>query len=210
MGHQRQLSLSRLSPNWRHRFCHGGSSRNHRKGRGQRPLSTREPLHAVSKSKRKPCFQKSRSPRNFAQVQKIISKYARKFFVKVEQLSIQNDHVHLLLRTSRRSHYHFFFRVVTGQISQSFGREGRVKPYVVTDTPIDQNRPLNTGRKLWKFRPFTRVVRGWRAYKTLRNYIQLNEMEAKGKIKYWKLRLKALSKEEWKYLWSVSDPPFYS
>ncbi|MEK6628147.1 MAG: transposase [Bdellovibrionota bacterium] len=55
---------------------------------------------------------------------KIIEKFAKHFAVKVEQLSVQNDHIHLLIRTSRRKHYHHFFRVVAGQIAQSFTKEG--------------------------------------------------------------------------------------
>ena len=56
--------------------------------------------------------------------------------------------------------------------------------------------------KLWRYRPFTRVVKGYRAYKTVRDYIQLNEKEAIGEIPYRKRRLKGLSASEWDVLWS--------
>ncbi len=57
-------------------------------------------------------------------------------------------------------------------------------------------------QKLWKFRPFTRVVRAFRDQIQVRNYIQLNEKEALGEIPYRKQRLRGLSAEEWERLWS--------
>jgi hypothetical protein len=56
--------------------------------------------------------------------------------------------------------------------------------------------------KLWKYRPFTRVVRGFRAYKIVRDYIQLNEKEATGEIRYSKQRLRGLLSDELSRLWS--------
>ena len=55
---------------------------------------------------------------------------------------------------------------------------------------------------LWMYRPFTRVVRGYKAYKIVRDYVQLNEAEARGVIRYRTRRLKGLSMGEWELLWS--------
>jgi putative transposase len=121
-------------------------------------------------------------------IQKLISVYAKRFFIKVEQASIQNDHIHLLLRAGRRSRFQAFFRVLSGQIAQRLG-------WMVTDTQ-------GKTEKVWKYRPFSRVVRGWRAYKIVRNYIQLNELEVKGMIPYQKRRLKGLTPEQLQTLWS--------
>jgi hypothetical protein len=55
---------------------------------------------------------------------------------------------------------------------------------------------------LWKYRPFTRVVRGYKAYKIVRDYIQLNEKEATGEIRYSKQRLRGLREEDLSRLWS--------
>jgi hypothetical protein len=55
---------------------------------------------------------------------------------------------------------------------------------------------------LWKYRPFTRVVRGFKAYKIVRDYIQLNEKEATGEIRYSKQRLRGLLADELSRLWS--------
>lgn len=133
------------------------------------------------------------------------------FQVKIEQVAIHHDHIHLLVRLSRRSLGLHFFRVVSGQIAQEFGKSG-----LVTDTPRASGvgaRRAGEKRggekrgpekvKLWLHRPFTRVVKGFKAYRVVRDYIQLNLKEAQGKISYKKERLKGLSSAEWKLLWSL-------
>jgi REP element-mobilizing transposase RayT len=199
IGHNKQQSL--FKPHWQHQFSHGGSLRRKRAGRGARPLSTKEPLHVVFKIRREGLRHRSfRSAHGYVLVQKIIRRYSQRFYIKVEQLSIQHDHLHLLIRTSRRSQFHFFFRVVAGQIAQRFEKEGlllKSKLKHVTDTP----KSLHRSGSLWMYRPFSRVVRGYRAYKVIRDYIQLNEQEVAGKIKYQKNRLRGLSMSDWSLLW---------
>jgi REP element-mobilizing transposase RayT len=213
-----------------------------------------------------------RSPRRFALIHYLVQRYQRRFWIRIEQISIQGDHIHLLIRTTRRSQYLHFFRVLAGQIAQRFEKEGlltfnnekaptnsKVKTNVisasnvilnkgngpaakaVTDTPErqasvggksfgarsemsfrdDSGSSVNAGsslkfgtgvgllagsgvklKRLWKSRPFTRVVKGWRAYKTVRDYIQLNEKEALGEIPYRSERMKGMSSTDWEVLWS--------
>ncbi len=224
----KNLGIGHLKKPKQHSFfkanllSHGGALRNKRSGRGRRPLSTKESLHLVFKinftSLR---YQSLRSPFSFTLVKQIIKKYSGHFNVKIEQLSIQNDHIHLLLRTSRRSQFHHFFRVVSGQIAQRFKKEGLMK--ALTDTPIVSKTPeatkkheaaktnktsdtkalvLKTELRLWKYRPFSRVIKGFKAYKTARDYIQLNQQEVLGVIKYQKQRLKGLSSSDWALLWN--------
>ncbi len=191
---------------------HGGVLRNKRQGRGQRPLSCKESLHVVFKiNKIVLKTQSLRTHQNFKLSREIIQKYADRFFVKIEQISIQGDHIHCLVRTTRRSFFHHFFRVVSGQIAQQFEKTDKLRMVIdargknrtnMTDTP--NIRPSNVKRKLrlWMYRPFSRVVRGYKDYKGVRNYIQLNEKEALGEIKYKKDRLRGLSMAEWEILWS--------
>ncbi|MBC7371198.1 MAG: hypothetical protein H7326_06520, partial [Bdellovibrionaceae bacterium] len=87
--------------------------------------------------------------------------------MKVEQLSIQHDHIHLLVRTGRRSQYQHFFRVVAGQIAQRFEKEGLFAAGpAVTGTPNTPSNALATSNKdngthaksnakprLWQHRP---------------------------------------------------------
>jgi putative transposase len=180
---------------WKHQFSHGGTLRNQRAGRRFRPLSGKEPVHLVLKANKQCLKSGLRTYKRFFLIQSLVQKYSYKFFVKVEQISVQGDHIHLLIRASRRSNYQSFFRVLSGQIAQQFQKQSLMMAQAeVTDTP-------KSPAKLWKHRPFSRVVRGWRAYRILRDYIQLNEKEALGEICYQKRRLRDLSTQEWQGLW---------
>ncbi|WP_413587637.1 transposase [Bdellovibrio sp. HCB274] len=117
---------------------------------------------------------------------RLLQRYSVKFFVKVEQFSIQRDHVHLLVRGSRRSNLQSFMRVLAGQFAQ-----------ILTDTLHTKHE----GPRVWKYRPFSRVVKGYRAYRTMRNYIQLNELEVLGKRPYSKTRLRGMTEEQLRELW---------
>ena len=190
---------------------HGGEHRKKRHGRGRRQLSCKQALHVVFKINRIVLKTQSlRTHQNFKLSHEIIQKYAARFFVKIEQISIQGDHIHCLVRTCRRSFFHYFFRVVSGQIAQQFEKTDKLRFVIderfrrVTDTPKDVNNTLKIKRKLklWMYRPFSRVVRGYKAYKIVRNYIQLNEKEALGLIPYKKNRLRGLSLAEWQILWA--------
>ena len=54
--------------------------------------------------------------------------------------------------------------------------------------------------KVWKYRPFTRVIKGYRPYRIVRDYIQLNECEVNGRP-YSKTRLLGFSQEQLQELW---------
>jgi len=201
----KQISL--IPANWKTQFTHGGVLRQKRSGRGIRPLSCKEPLHLVFKAHRASLREKSfRGRRSFPITQRIIRKYAKYFFVKVEQISIQGDHLHLLIRCGRRSQFHHFFRVTAGQIAQVFEKEGLLavtdtpklrKTEGVTDTPATQLQA-----QLWKHRPFSRVIRSYRALRIVKDYIQLNEKEAQGEIRYNSRRLRGISMVDWRVLWA--------
>jgi REP element-mobilizing transposase RayT len=239
IGHnKKQKQFSLFKTNWKHQFNYGGTLRNLRKGRGQRPLSCSEPLHLVFKiNKDRLKTRTLRSARNFKLANHIIQKYAKKFFIKIEQLSIQPDHIHCLLRTSRRSNFHYFFRVVAGQIAQQLENLEMLNPPIKSSlrkthqnshSPLlsliaqkslptaiqknlikmkkeeDQSSVTDTPRttlRLWKYRPFSRVVRGYKAYLIVKDYIQLNEKEVTGVTRYSKSRLKGLSLGDWELLW---------
>lgn len=202
MGHTQQLNFSKI--HWQFRYNHGGILRNKRRGRKARPLSTKAPIHLVFKTDIRSLRRGLRSPLGFYLINHIIKTYARRFFVKVEQVSVNRDHLHLLVRFSRRSLGQHFLRVVSGQIAQQFQKNGFLNVKKVTDTPASSSKSTDIvvkTAKLWKYRPFTRVIQGWKPYLIVRNYIQLNIKEASGAIKYKSQRLKGLSLSEWEVLW---------
>lgn len=190
----RQLSLS--SKHFSNIDSHGGTLRQKRKGRKFRPLSKKEPLHLVFKAHRNLLKEKTfRGSHSYRLVQLLVRRYALRFHIRVDQISVQGDHLHLLIRCSHRTFFQAFFRALAGQIAQRFQKEGLLR--TVTDTP--KNTKLKTN--LWMHRPFSRIVRGFRSYCIVRDYIQLNEKEARGMIRYNTRRLVGLSAGEWSLLW---------
>lgn len=183
------------------KHSYGGSLRRLRKGRKYRPLSSRKPHHVVFKADKKAMKLNFRSPRVYKLVHRVIKRYSKRFHVKIEQCSVNFDHIHMNIRIPRRAMSHYFLRVVAGQIAQELQNSQLLRE--VTDTP-NAEKGIGAKRlmKLWLVRPFTRVVHGWRAYITLRNYIQLNEREVNGVIPYQKERLRGLSTVYWQKLWS--------
>lgn len=195
---QAQFS-SRSSKDLKTRYNHGGRLRSLRAGRGFRPINTRDPLHIVFKCNSRLLRTRSlRTHQNFREIQKIFKRYSQRFHIGIEQISIQRDHIHLLIRTLRRALLLNFLRVSAGQIAQRF----QTLKFMVTDTPEVTARRKAQKAKFWIFRPFSRLVKGLRGYRIVRNYIQLNEKEALGQIPYRKERLRGLTSEEWKILWS--------
>jgi putative transposase len=221
-SHQKQNSF--LKSNKEHKYKYGGDLRKKRAGRFHRPLSTKAPHHIVFKvNKLTLRHQSLRSIKGFVLSQVVIKKYSKKFFIKIEQLSIQNDHIHMMVRTSRRSLFLHFFRVVAGQIAQQFEKEGLLRfierighqkkrngkiilPGSQKVTDIHKTKVVKVKQKLslWKYRPFSHLVKGTKTYRTVRDYIQLNEKEVTGTIPYRKERLKGLTKRDREILWQGS------
>lgn len=174
---------------WRHRYSHGGELRRERAGRRMRPLSTKDPLHLVFKINIAALPKGLRHPQTQVVVHQALRQCAKRFFVRIDQVSIQRDHIHCVVRASKRHLFQYFFQVVAGQIAQR-----------VTGTFTQTYE----GPRIWKARPFSRVVKGWKAYQTACNYVRLNEQEAKGIIPYQKLRLKSLAPKQIQEMWTGS------
>lgn len=208
-SHLKQSSLWKQSSS----LSHGGALRQKRSGRGQRPLSTKHPLHLVFKIRKQKLKTRSlRTSQNLQLATHLIWKYARRFQIKVEQFSVQKDHIHLLIRTNKRKQFQNFFRVFSGQLAQELQKQKAVLSdwkspthEAVTDTPLKKKRGQPKKISIWMHRPFSRVVKGWKGYKTVRNYIQLNEQEALGMISYKKTRLKGLTSTDWGRLWNFGN-----
>lgn len=182
----RSKRLNFQSPLFRFSDEHGGKLRQRRRGRGARPLSSKLSLYLVLKvnpvtdGRRRSL----RMPKNSAILHETLNWEAKKYGVKIEQKAVCNDHVHLMLRIGTRTLYKAFIRSLTGQIAKKIKALERA----VTDGP----EHLEPKKTFWMYRPFTRVIRGLKAYKTLQGYIRLNEQEALGQIPYQKDRLKNL------------------
>lgn len=182
--------------------CWGGSLRNYRKKRTARRLSNKKFHHLIFKVNRDVNPTSLRTSKTFSICLHVIKSYAKRFNIRIASHSIQADHIHLLVRTNRKSNYQAFFRVVAGQIAQR-----------VTDT----FHFAKFKQSFWKYRPFTRIVRNRKAYYRTKAYIRMNELEGRRIIPYQKNRLKHSTIGLWKMLkidpkkagWSFYDDLIY-
>ena len=184
---------------FKHSLSYGGELRKKRKGRGARPLSSKEPIHLVLKGTLAQKQWSFRLPRNHQIVHALIYKFSKLYGIRIDQKAVHFDHIHFVLRVPNRTLYKRFIRRLSGAIA-----------VLVTDGgPVGAGRVAggkkslkDRGFKFFKHRPFSRVIRGWRAYQQALAYVKLNEQEAMGNIPVRDRRLKDLEPHEYCWVWS--------
>lgn len=152
--------------------AYGGDLRKTRKGRGARPLATRQTMHLVLRSSKATGEWSFRHPRNRRRVKTIITKFASKNGVRILSMANVGNHLHLHIKLSTRFAYGSFIRAITGAIAQA-----------VTGRTRWMHRRLRSAQdslKFWDSRPFSRIVESWKAVLNLRDYIRLNQIEGGG------------------------------
>ena len=165
--------------------CWGGDLRNHRLKRTSRWLSSRKYHHIVFKVNKRVHPTSLRTKKTRSICQHVIKSYAKRFNVRVTSVSIQFDHIHLLIKSNRKINYQSFFRVVAGQIAQR-----------VTDT----FHCVKHKESFWSHRPFSRILCTRKSYIIAKAYIHLNELEARKIIPYQIYRLKRATPKLWRIL----------
>lgn len=164
----KQLSLFK-GPN----LSYGGLLLRTRKGRsaGGRPLSTRDSLHLVLRSFQAKGEWSLRHPKNKRRVLAIVQKFATKYAIDIKSMANVGNHLHFHIQLKHREGYKPFIRAITGAIAMA-----------VTGASRWRRNFLKRTKKLkfWDYRPFTRVVRGFRAVIALKDYIQINFWESQG------------------------------
>ncbi len=142
--------------------CFGGSLH---KGnpKTKRPLESKMPIHLVLRSERSAL----RLPKTFKIVDDMIAATAKKHGITIYKCANVGNHLHLLLKIRNVSGWAAFIRELTGRLAQIVME--RVK--------------WPKGLKFWKFRPYTRIVRGWqKAFQSVKMYVHLNGLESEGFI----------------------------
>lgn len=144
--------------------AYGGELLKTRKGRAHgRPLATRSTMHLVLRSS------KARGEWSFrrheAKIESILAKFAKKNGVKLLKIANVGNHIHLHIQLTTRHTYRAFIRAVTAAIAMAVTGTHRWKPQKI---------------KFWDYRPFTRIVQGFRAYLNLKDYLVINQLESYG------------------------------
>lgn len=166
-----------------------GSLLKKKRNRTARPISTKSSMHLILKSSLAKGRLSFRAGDNRARIDAILRKVAQRYGVTLIKTSNNFNHLHLHVRVGSRELYKRFIKSVTGLIAMAVTGACKANPLA---------RIL--GKKtFWDARPYSRIVRGWRGFKTASDYVMLNQLEAEGVIPKRETRLRGLNEEEKRY-----------
>jgi hypothetical protein len=150
--------------------AYGGELMKSRQGRARpRPLSTRDTLHVVLRSSRAKGDWSFAKRENRTKVHEILQRFSRKYGVRVLSYANVGNHLHFHVKLSNRYLYAPFIRALTAAIAMAVTGCSRWKPL-----------KEKAGDRFWDYRPFSRVVRSFRASLNLRDYVRINQYEGYG------------------------------
>ena len=128
------------------------------KRKSKRPLDFKKSMHLVLRLREN--LPNLLSPR--AQILRAgFLKCATKYNIRVYDLVFNHSHVHASILIPERKAYVAFIREWTSRLALYFSKITRIKI-----------------RKLFEYRPYTRIVRWGRAFQALKKYMQKNEAES--------------------------------
>lgn len=128
--------------------------------KGARPLHSKMPIHLTLRAGKSIL----RLPKTFGTVQGIIKQVAANHGVKIYKMANVGNHLHFAIKIPHVKRWAAFIRELTGRLGLAL-------------------RHLTGEESLWLYRPHTRILRGWqKAFKILKQYIELNVLEAEGFI----------------------------
>jgi len=158
---------------------YGGDLLTKRKNRTHgRPISTQHSMHFVLRSTQ------ARKEWSFKQheraIRHVIEKFAAKNGVRLNSMANVGNHLHLHVQLSTRHTYRAFIRAITSSIMMKVTGASRWNKRPLEKMKVTANRETNRPTKFWDRRPFSRIVVGFRAFLTMRDYVYLNELESNG------------------------------
>ncbi len=173
----------------------------HGRRKSIRPLSSKDSVHFVLRSTWAKGSDSFLAQRNFKAINRIITRFAKKFGVRIYKSVINSNHLHLLLRITNRKLYNAYIKAVSGQIASHVMQQKSFKDFFKACMKVDAGggtKALNevpkaskakgivVGRPtgFWEFRPFSRVVNWGRDFKNCVGYLQQNFLEAFGFVHY--------------------------
>lgn len=134
--------------------------------RSKRPISTRKPMHLVMRSSFAKGSFSMQQTMNRKRIQIALQSLSKSLGVRVYRFANSGNHLHMLIYTSSRQAYINFIRALSGIIARIVLNAERGSASMID--------------RFWDARPFTRVVEWGREFSVVRNYIDLNKLEAIG------------------------------
>jgi REP element-mobilizing transposase RayT len=141
----------------------GGSLLKNSHAKTARPFKKNLPIHIVLRSSK---ARGKQSLLNCAPwVAQQLKTIAKKTGVKLERFENVGNHIHILLRATRRQSLRAFLRGITSTIARKI-------------TGAKRGNELK--EKFWDARPFSRLIKGFKAYRIAQDYLNKNRIEAIG------------------------------
>src|SRR5579859_1156943 len=150
--------------------AYGGILFRSRSGRARpRPLSTSETMHLVLKSTKARGDWSFCKPGNRKKTRDLLSRFSRKYGIRVLSYASVGNHLHFHIKLSNRFLYTPFIRGFTAALAMAITGSSRWKPL-----------KKEAKDRFWDYRPFTRVVRSFRGFLNLKDYVKINQYEGCG------------------------------
>lgn len=144
-----------------------GGEMNYRKV--ARPFDSKKLTHAVLKSRLGSALRFTRSQ---SSIRRVIAEVAEKYSVKIKDIAINHDHIHLLFSARRRDDQIRFLRLLAAELGRKY-------------KTLKKKFGISIKGSMWLHRPFTRLVSwGKRSLRAAQDYIKRNRLEVLGVIAY--------------------------
>jgi REP element-mobilizing transposase RayT len=158
----RAIQASFDDPRVKKHQAFGGTLLKKAKNRHDRPVSSKHPMHLVLKSTQAKGRFGFGTSVNAKKIRSIVDDHCTRYGVKKIQYSNNFNHLHLMVKFPSRRIYLKFIRSLTASIALAVSGASKLKSL----------KSIFGGKKFWDFRPYSRVVFGWRGIhdrKRLRN-----------------------------------------
>ena len=134
-----------------------------------RPFDSKKLTHAVFSARLGTALRFTKSTQS---IHKLVRRLENRCAVKVYELAVNHDHIHVLFTAKRRQHQINFLRFFAAELGRKY-------------KSISRSFGMRAPVSIWRKRPFTRLV-GWqkRSLETVKNYIRKNRHEALGFVEH--------------------------
>lgn len=146
--------------------------------REKRPLSSKHSMHLVLRSSMAKGALRFNHPGRLKQLKKLLFEQAEKHGITIYELSINSNHIHLLLKIFSKEAYRAFIKSATGLIARKVLKRER-------GLARSEGQQVNENKqRFWDHRPWTRLVAWGRSFHEAKFYVIRNRLEAIGYLDY--------------------------
>ena len=147
----------------------------------KRPLSTKEAVHLVLKSKQAIGPNSMLQKRNAQIIEKLIRQTAKDCFISIYYYVNVGNHLHMVIRLKDVLLYSKFIRAITGLIARHVMQKER--GCGLKFVPENFRKDLDAVKQelaesFWIARPFTRLIAWGRDYQAIKKYMDRNKAQA--------------------------------